>query len=162
VGSLILPAPLSPSTRPLRHHPCLRTSHLLMSCRKHTTERPFARRSIVYFWPSFTEIPHHTLRSTIELFSAVLSPRLSVFSALHVRHGLKENRTCVYRIPFASTPLRVAAKSVQQSRYFGERSLRPGIRWLVSNAETSSLLSPNRRFIHNICCTNLFSIPVSL
>lgn len=31
VGSLILPAPLSPSTRPLRHHPCLRTSHLLMS-----------------------------------------------------------------------------------------------------------------------------------
>lgn len=31
VGSLILPAPLSPSTRPLRHHPCLGTSHLLMA-----------------------------------------------------------------------------------------------------------------------------------
>jgi hypothetical protein len=60
----------------------------------------------------------------------VLSPRPSSFSALHVRHTLKENRTYVYEIPFASTPLWAAAKSVQRLRCFGERSLRPCIKWL--------------------------------
>ena len=53
VGSPILPAPLSPSTRPLRHHPCLGTSHLLMSGHKHTTETTCDRQSPINLRSSF-------------------------------------------------------------------------------------------------------------